>query len=134
MLLATGMAVGYCYLMEAFTAWYSGDLYDRQTLYDRAVGLYAWSYWGAIACNVGSIQVLWWPVARRNVIVLFAVSFLVTIGMWLERFMLQTTRTVQGLSAFVLRRLLAVVLGVEHATRLYRSFFLPVSSIHPLSS
>ena len=90
-LLATGIAVGYCYLMEAFTAWYSGDAYERQTLADRAAGIYAWSYWGAVACNVVSIQVLWWPAARRSVWVLFAVSFLVTIGMWLERFMLQTT-------------------------------------------
>jgi Ni/Fe-hydrogenase subunit HybB-like protein len=90
-LLATGIAVGYCYLMEAFTAWYSGDLYERQTLYDRAAGIYAFSYWGAILCNVVATQVLWWPKARRNALVLFAVSSVVTIGMWLERFMLQTT-------------------------------------------
>lgn len=90
-LLATGVAVGYCYVMEAFTAWYSGDLYERQTLWDRAVGIYAWSYWGAIACNVGSIQVLWWPAARRSPWILFAVGAITTVGMWLERFMLQTT-------------------------------------------
>lgn len=90
-LLATGIALGYCYLMEAFTAWYSGDLFERQTLTNRATGIYAWSYWGAIVCNVGAIQVLWWPAARRRASIVFAVSLLVTIGMWLERFMLQTT-------------------------------------------
>ncbi len=37
-LLATGVAVGYCYVMEAFTAWYSGDLYERQTLWTGLVG------------------------------------------------------------------------------------------------
>ncbi len=90
-LLATGIALGYCYLMEAFTAWYSGDLFERQMLTNRATGIYAWSYWGAIVCNVGAIQVLLWPAARRRASIVFAVSLLVTIGMWLERFMLQTT-------------------------------------------
>ena len=94
-LLATGLAVGYCYVMEAFTAWYSGDLYERQALHDRAVGIYAWSFWGAIACNVGSIQILWLPAARRNPWILFAVGFITTVGMWLERFMLQTSSLYQ---------------------------------------
>jgi molybdopterin-containing oxidoreductase family membrane subunit len=90
-LLATGIAVGYCYIMEAFTAWYSGDLYERQTRHDRVAGVYAFSYWGAVLCNVVATQVLWWPRARRNPLLLFTLSFVVTIGMWLERFMLQTT-------------------------------------------
>jgi hypothetical protein len=55
-LLASGIAVGYCYLMEAFTAWYSGDLYGRQTLFDRVAGVYAWVYWGAVACNVVAVR------------------------------------------------------------------------------
>ena len=94
-LLAAGIAVGYCYLMEVFTAWHSGDPYERQTLAGRLGGLYAFSFWGAVLCNVGAVQVLWWPSVRRKPAVLFGVGMLVTLGMWLERFMLQTTALYQ---------------------------------------
>lgn len=87
-LLASGLATGYGYLMEAFSAWYAGG-FERATLYDRLTGLYAWSFWGAIACNIVAIQALWLRSVRRNPWALFAISLIVTVGMWLERYMLQ---------------------------------------------
>lgn len=89
-LLASGLATAYGYLMEAFSAWYAGG-FERATLEDRLVGRYAWSYWAAIACNVLAIQALWFRPVRRNPWALFAVSLIVAVGMWIERYMLQVT-------------------------------------------
>jgi Ni/Fe-hydrogenase subunit HybB-like protein len=90
-LLATGLFTGYCYVMDAFFAWYSGDPYQIRTLHDRFAGAYAWSFWGAMLLSLGTIQVLWWRAARRSPAVLLAVGLLVTLGMWLERYMLLVT-------------------------------------------
>ena len=91
LLLAFGLMTAYGYLFEAFGAWYSGDPYERQTLMDRFVGDYAWAYWGAIATNFVVLQACWFRRVRRNARLLLVVGVSVTVGMWLERFMLVTT-------------------------------------------
>ena len=50
-LLASGLMTSYGYIMDAFTAWYSGDPFERATLFDRLAGAYAWSYWAAVILN-----------------------------------------------------------------------------------
>jgi len=87
-LLVTGLMVGYGYLMEIFTAWYSGSEFERFMSYNRTFGPYAPVFWTVIACNVLSPQFFWFKRMRRNIPVLFAVSIVVNIGMWLERFMI----------------------------------------------
>src|SRR5262249_20891486 len=42
-------------------------------------------------CNVCSIQILWFKALRRNQWVLLIVSYIVLLGMWLERYMIITT-------------------------------------------
>jgi Ni/Fe-hydrogenase subunit HybB-like protein len=91
LVLATGLMTSYGYLFEAFHAWYAGDAFERQTMLDRVWGDYAWAYWATIVCNALAIQLLWFRSMRRRVWLLVAVSALVTLGMWTERFMLLTT-------------------------------------------
>jgi molybdopterin-containing oxidoreductase family membrane subunit len=91
LLLATGLMTGYGYVSDAFMAWYSGDPFEFGTLRDRWFGEYDWSYWSAVVCNLVSIQLLWWRRARRSPLALFAVSVVVVIGMWEERYMLLVT-------------------------------------------
>lgn len=88
LLLATGLIVGYGYMMEFFIAWYSGNLYEQYMAVNRATGPYGWAYWGIVLCNVGVSQILWFKSARRNVPLLFVVSLIVNVGMWLERFVI----------------------------------------------
>jgi Ni/Fe-hydrogenase subunit HybB-like protein len=91
-LLATGMMVGFAYGMEFFIAWYSANQYEAYIFAEvRARGPYAWAYWTMIFCNVVSPQVFWMRWARQSVPVVFIVSFLVTIGMWFERFVIIVT-------------------------------------------
>jgi Ni/Fe-hydrogenase subunit HybB-like protein len=87
-MLTTGLVVAYGYLMEVFFAYYSGNDYERYLAINRALGPYWWTYWALIACNVLAPQLFWFRAARRNVLLMFVVSIIINIGMWLERFVI----------------------------------------------
>jgi len=88
LMLAAGLVVAYSYLIEAFTAWYSGNPTEIYAQWYRLTGDYAPLYWLQLFCNVLVPQILWWPRARRSPRLLFVVSLLVNVGMWLERFVI----------------------------------------------
>jgi Ni/Fe-hydrogenase subunit HybB-like protein len=90
-ILLTGTMVGYAYGMEFFTAWYSGNEYERFVFLNRAFGPYAWAYWTMISCNVISPQFFWFKKLRTNVPFMFVISIFVNIGMWFERFVIIVT-------------------------------------------
>jgi molybdopterin-containing oxidoreductase family membrane subunit len=90
-MLVTGLIVAYGYGTEAFIAWYSADKYEMFVPVNRATGPYWWTYWMLILCNVIAPQVLWLKKARTNVILLFVLSLVVNVGMWLERFVIIVT-------------------------------------------
>jgi len=90
-MLVTGSLVGYAYAMEFFIAWYSGNQYERYVFINRATGPYWWAYWTMISCNVLSPQVFWFKRFRTSIPVMFAVSILINIGMWFERFVIIVT-------------------------------------------
>jgi molybdopterin-containing oxidoreductase family membrane subunit len=82
------LIVAYGYLTETFTAWYSGHDVEWYAVVNRAIGPYAPLFWLLIACNVLVPQLLWFSGVRRNVYALFALSLVINIGMWLERFII----------------------------------------------
>jgi Ni/Fe-hydrogenase subunit HybB-like protein len=90
-MLATGLIVAYGYFMETFSAFYSGDGFDKYMMLNRMGGPYAILYWLLIACNIAIPQVLWFRRARANVALLFVVALVVNMGMWLERFVIVIT-------------------------------------------
>ncbi len=90
-MLATGLIVAYGYMMETFSAFYSGDMYDKYMLINRMTGPYAPAYWSLILCNIAIPQLLWSRRVRANVPLLFALSLVVNVGMWLERFVIVVT-------------------------------------------
>ena len=90
-MLATGLIVAYGYGMEAFFGWYSANPYERYMLYNRMTGPYAWSYWTLIFINAVLIHVLWLRSVRYNLKVMFALSLIVNLAMWLERFVIIAT-------------------------------------------
>jgi molybdopterin-containing oxidoreductase family membrane subunit len=85
-ILVTGMMVGYAYAVEFFIAQYSGNEFERFTFLNRAGGPYWWAYWTMVSCNVLVPQLFWFKKLRRSIPVMFAVSLLVNVGMWFERF------------------------------------------------
>ena len=90
-MLLTGSLVGYAYAMEFFIAYYSGNQYERYVFINRATGPYAWAYWAMISCNVLFPQIFWFKKFRTSIPVMFAVSILINIGMWFERFVIIVT-------------------------------------------
>ena len=89
--LATGLFVAYSYMMETFMAWYSGNPFEMSVIYNRFAGPYAPLYWMLIFCNGIVPQTLWIKSLRTNTVWLFIMSLIVSVGMWLERFVIIVT-------------------------------------------
>ncbi|MFZ0941081.1 MAG: hydrogenase, partial [Candidatus Sulfotelmatobacter sp.] len=68
--------------------WYSGDRYDAFTIWNRLHGRYSIAYALLLTCNIFIPQVLWIRKLRTSPVALFVVSFIVLVGMWLERFII----------------------------------------------
>ena len=90
-ILVTGLIVAYGYMMEAFMGWYSANPYEEYMVLNRMRGPYAPLYWALIACNALAPQVFWLKRARSSIPVLFIIAIIVSIGMWLERFIIVVT-------------------------------------------
>ncbi len=90
-MLATGLIVAYGYAVEAFMAWYSGNQYEWYMMWNRWTGPYAPAYWALLLCNLLVPQLLWIEKVQSSTIWLFAISIVVSIGMWLERFVIVVT-------------------------------------------
>jgi Ni/Fe-hydrogenase subunit HybB-like protein len=87
----TGTIVGVAYLTELFVAWYSGYIYEQFAFYNRVFGIYWWSYFGMMFCNVLAPQVFWSRNIRRSIFWTFFMSIIINIGMWFERFVIIAT-------------------------------------------
>jgi molybdopterin-containing oxidoreductase family membrane subunit len=87
-IILTGSIVGYAYLVEGFTAWYSGDIFEWQLFVWRFNGPAAWMYWMCVICNVLIPQLFVLKKVRTSIAWLFAISLAVNVGMWLERLMI----------------------------------------------
>jgi Ni/Fe-hydrogenase subunit HybB-like protein len=90
-MLLTGLIVAYGYMTEGFIAWYSADKYEGFVPLNRLFGPYWFAYWALLFCNVVAPQVLWLKRVRESVAVLFVLSLIVNVGMWLERFIIIVT-------------------------------------------
>ncbi|HVN10019.1 MAG TPA: NrfD/PsrC family molybdoenzyme membrane anchor subunit [Patescibacteria group bacterium] len=90
-MLATGLIVAYGYMLETFSAFYSGDVYEKFMVLNRWTGPYAFFYWSLITCNIVLPQLMWLRRVRANTLVLFVLSIVVNTGMWLERFIIVVT-------------------------------------------
>src|ERR1043166_391604 len=87
-MLTTGLIVAYGYLMEAFFAWYSGDIFEKYMMLNRMFGSYGQMYWLLILFNILIPQFLWVPFVHTKPLALFFIAISVNIGMWLERYVI----------------------------------------------
>jgi Ni/Fe-hydrogenase subunit HybB-like protein len=90
-IILTATIVGYAYAVEAFIAWYSGDLIEWQFFKWRSFGPSAWMFWLCVLCNV---LIPWLFIVKRirtNIVCLFIISLFVNVGMWFERLMILFT-------------------------------------------
>ena len=87
-ILVTGSMVGYAYAMEFFIAWYSGAIYEKFAFLNRAFGQYWWAYLIMVSCNVITPQLFWFRAIRTSIPLMFALSLVVNVGMWFERYVI----------------------------------------------
>ena len=90
-IMVTGSIVGVAYITELFIAWYSGVEFEQYAFLNRATGPYWWAYWAMMTCNVFSPQFMWSKKLRTSIWFTFAISIVVNIGMWFERFVIIVT-------------------------------------------
>ncbi|HEX9776626.1 MAG TPA: NrfD/PsrC family molybdoenzyme membrane anchor subunit [Geopsychrobacteraceae bacterium] len=90
-LLLTSLIVSYAYLVEYGLAFYGHNQFEMELFRYRALGHYRALFWLMIVCNSLVPLTLFIRRLRRNLAYLFAVSLLVTLGMWVERFVLIVT-------------------------------------------
>ncbi len=84
--LATGMMVTYGYIVEMFTAWYSGEPAERYQFFTARPA--STLFWVMIVCNVVTPQFLWSKRVRTSPAWLLPLSLLINLGMWSERFVI----------------------------------------------
>jgi molybdopterin-containing oxidoreductase family membrane subunit len=89
--LLTGSIVTLAYLTEVFIGFYSGNPNEMFVILNRVLGPYAWAYWTMVTFNVLVPQLFWFKRARTSVPIIFALSILINIGMWFERFVIIVT-------------------------------------------
>lgn len=90
------LVIGLAYAIEVFSAWYSGVDYEIHTFFHaRISGSFSTAFWIMVFCNAIAPQVFWFKKARRNIWILFAVSIIVNIGMWYERFIILVSSLAQ---------------------------------------
>ncbi|MEK6543365.1 MAG: NrfD/PsrC family molybdoenzyme membrane anchor subunit [Elusimicrobiota bacterium] len=87
-ILAMSCLMGYCYLMEGFTAWYSMNESIHHVFKQYLFGGYGWAGLLVLACNVFIPQLYWFKKLRQSYWSMFIVCGAVTVGMWFERFVI----------------------------------------------
>ena len=89
--LVTSLIVLYAYVTEFFMAWYSGEVIERASFWNRLFGPYWWASWTMLVCNAMVPVLLWFKRVRHSIPALFVISIFINIGMWFERFVIIVT-------------------------------------------
>jgi Ni/Fe-hydrogenase subunit HybB-like protein len=84
----TGLIVGYSYIVEYFMAWYSGNIFERQTFIFRAFGHHAFMFWLMVFCNAVAPLFFFLKKVRTRLWSLLTIAILINIGMYSERFVI----------------------------------------------
>jgi molybdopterin-containing oxidoreductase family membrane subunit len=87
----TSSIVGAAYATELFIAWYSASDFEQFAFQNRLFGPFGWAYGIMVLCNVITPQLLWIRKVRSSLVWIFAISILVNVGMWFERFVIIVT-------------------------------------------
>ncbi len=88
MMLLTSLIVSYSYLTEFFIAWYGNNIFEQESFYNRAFGLYGPFFFIMIFCNAILPLSIFFKKINTNPKLLFFISILVNVGMWMERFVI----------------------------------------------
>jgi molybdopterin-containing oxidoreductase family membrane subunit len=100
-MLFTSLIVTYAYIVEFGLAAYGENAFEREAFRYRALGEFRYFTWAMIFCNSIVPLTLFARRLRRNITHLLAVSILVNVGMWLERFVIIVTSLAHDYDPYV---------------------------------
>ncbi len=86
LLLTSSLLVGYAYMMDVFSIFYSPEDAERVSFMAKIHGPYAPIYWATIVCNIAAPQLFWSRRMRLSEIAITLIALGVIIGMWCERY------------------------------------------------
>ena len=86
LMLMSSLLVGYAYIMDVFSVFYSSEHVERVSFMAKIHGDYAPIYWATIVLNIAIPQLLWLRRARVNELLIVLVSLGIIVGMWCERY------------------------------------------------
>jgi molybdopterin-containing oxidoreductase family membrane subunit len=69
-------------------AWYSGNIFEKQTFIFRAIGHYSFMFWLMVFCNAVAPLLFFFKKIRTHPGFLLTIAILINIGMWTERFVI----------------------------------------------
>ena len=87
---AIGMVWTYLVLIEFSAIWYGHDMVDKELLIAKFTGPYSPFFWAMLFLGSVLPFTLAFEKFRRNIPLMFVVSLLLNVGMWLERWMIVT--------------------------------------------
>jgi molybdopterin-containing oxidoreductase family membrane subunit len=90
-IILTGMIVGFAYATEFFIAWYSFNTVEIEVFRYRMLGDYRVGFWIMVVCNTVIPLLFFLKRIRTSIRWLFALSLLINVGMWFERFVIIIT-------------------------------------------
>jgi molybdopterin-containing oxidoreductase family membrane subunit len=90
-IILTGMIVGFAYATEFFIAWYSFNSVEIEVFRYRMLGDYRVGFWIMVVCNTLVPLLFFFKRIRTSIRWLFALSLLINVGMWFERFVIIIT-------------------------------------------
>jgi molybdopterin-containing oxidoreductase family membrane subunit len=85
---AIAMVWTYLNLIEFGATWYGHNVYDKELLIDKATGPYAPVFWTMIFCGMVAPFGLAFQSWRRSMPIMFVMSLLLQLGMFVERWMI----------------------------------------------
>ena len=85
---AIAMVWTYLNLIEYASVWYGHDQASKDVLIQKAIGPYAPFWWTMNFCGTIVPLIMFFKRFQTHIPVLFAVSLLLNMGMWLERWMI----------------------------------------------
>jgi molybdopterin-containing oxidoreductase family membrane subunit len=100
LLLGMSLVMTFVYATEFFMAFYRGSPTEVELFRWRAFGTYARVFWLVVFCNSVAPLVVFWKRARRSLGTMVVLSVVVSIGMWLERFMFVVTTLAHNYDPF----------------------------------
>ena len=86
LMLMSSLLVGYAYVMDVFSVFYSSELAERVTFMAKIQGPYAPIYWATIVLNIAVPQLLWSRRLRLDEWAISLVALGIIVGMWCERY------------------------------------------------